>query len=225
MIRYAVAVVFVPLVACQSRPLRAQEPSPLATAAAMQRLVVEAIERAEGSVVAIARVRRDPALPLAPGAPAAPLLPGVGNPEPTDRAFVPSEFGSGVVIDAKGLVLTAYHVVGDHRAADYFVWLNRKPYTARLKAADPWFDLAVLQIESANLKPIALSDARNVKKGQFVIALGNPYAIARDGQPSAAWGIISNIERQAPTPRMATRASEGRETLHHWGTLLQTDAR
>jgi serine protease Do len=56
--------------------------------------------------------------------------------------------------------------------------------------------------------------------------LGNPYAIARDGQPSAAWGIVSNVQRQAPAPRAATRpGAEGRETLHHWGTLLQTDAR
>lgn len=190
----------------------------------MQRLVVEAIERAEGSVVAIARIRRDAAQALVPDVPAAPL-PGLGSPEPTDRAFVPSEFGSGVVIDGKGLVLTAFHVVGDHRVADYFVWTNRKPYAARLKAADPWFDLAVLQIDSTNLKPITLGEAGSVKKGQFVIALGNPYAIARDGQPSATWGIISNIERQAPAPRSATRTNDRNETLHHWGTLLQTDAR
>jgi serine protease Do len=138
---------------------------------------------------------------------------------------VPSEFGSGVVIDAKGLIVTNFHVVGDHRSADYYVWLNRKPYAAKLKAADPWLDLAVMQIEAANLKPVTFGDARGLKKGQFVISLGNPYATARDGQPSAAWGIVSNIERQAPAPRTATRGSDGRETLHHWGTLIQTDAR
>jgi serine protease Do len=191
----------------------------------MQRLVVEAIERSEKSVVAIARVRRDPARPTVADEIHVPALPGLGGTDPTDRAFVPSEFGAGVVIDAKGLILTNFHVVGDHRSADYFVWLNRKPYAAKLKAADPWFDLAVLQIEAVNLKPIAFGDARSLKKGQFVIALGNPYAIARDGQPSATWGMISNLERQAPAPRNATRATEGRETLHHWGTLIQTDAR
>ena len=51
-------------VACLSCGAVAQEPSPLATATAMQRLIVQAIERAENSVVAIARVRRDPAQPI-----------------------------------------------------------------------------------------------------------------------------------------------------------------
>ena len=203
----------------------AQEPTPLATATAMQRLVVEAIERAEKSVVAIARVRREASPPLIADEIGIPAIPGLGAPDPTDRAFVPSEFGSGVVIDAKGLILTNAHVIGDHRSADYFVWVHRKPYAAKLKAADPWLDLAILQVEAVNLKPITLGDAGGLKKGQFVIALGNPYAIARDGQPSAAWGIVSNLERQSPAPRVATRATEGRETLHHWGTLIQTDAR
>jgi serine protease Do len=203
----------------------AQDPSALATAAAMERLLTDAIERAEKSVVAIARVRRqtDQLVPAEGVAP--PVIPGLGSPEPTDPAFFPNEFGTGVVIDAKGLVLTNYHVVGDFRTADYYIWRERKPYAAKLKAADPWLDLAVLQIETDQLKPITLGDARALKKGQFVIALGNPYAIAKDGQPSAAWGIVSNLQRQAPSPQGGTRASEGRETLHHWGTLIQTDAR
>ena len=37
-----------------------------------------------------------------------------------------------------------------------------------------------------------------LKKGQIVIALGNPYAIARDGQASASWGIVANLARKAP---------------------------
>jgi serine protease Do len=208
----------------------AQEPSALETAAAMERLVTEAIERAEKSVVAIARVRREKDAPARePGDIGIPLLPldrefGL-DAVPTDPKFVPNEFGTGVVIDAKGLIVTNYHVIGDVRGAEYYVWLARKPYAAKVKAADPWLDLAVLQIEAENLQAMPFGDGRAVKKGQFVIALGNPYAIARDGQPSAAWGIVSNLQRQAPAPRGGTRPSDGRETLHHWGTLIQTDAR
>jgi serine protease Do len=206
-------------------PTPAQEPSSAAAAAAMERLVVEAIERSEKSVVAISRVRRQAEGATFPEtAPPPAIIPGLGT-DPTDPAFVPSEFGTGVVIDGKGLIVTNYHVVGDHRTADYYIWTNRKPYPAKLKAADPWLDLAVLQVDSDRFKPMALGDARLVKKGQFVIALGNPYAIARDGQPSAAWGIVSNLQRQAPTPKRDTRATEGRETLHHWGTLIQSDVR
>lgn len=184
----------------------------------MERLVTDAIERAEKSVVAIARVRHEPA---AGGA----EQPRTERRDPFDPAFVPNEFGTGVVIDAKGLIVTAAHVLGNVREADYYVWINRKPYPAKVKAADPWLDLAVLQIDAANLKPIVFGDARGLKKGQFVIALGNPYAIAKDGQPSASWGIVSNLQRQAPAPRTGTRPSETGETLHHWGTLIQTDAR
>jgi serine protease Do len=193
----------------------------------MERLVVEAIARAEKSVVAIARVRKDEDAAEAAGGEGPLVGPRLlDRLEPTDPRFVPSEFGSGVVIDAKGLVLTNYHVLGNVRQADFFVWSGRRPFRATVKAADPWLDLAVLQVEgAASFKPVALGDARSLKKGQFVIALGNPYAIARDGQPSASWGIIANLERQAPPPRTATRGSDGRETLHHYGTLIQTDVR
>jgi serine protease Do len=209
-----------------SARLSAQEGSALETAAAMERLVTDAIERAEKSVVAIARVRREKDAPARePEDLALPPFPLDRDVGPTDPKFVPNEFGTGVVIDAKGLIVTNYHVIGDVRGADYYIWLARKPYAAKVKAADPWLDLAVLQIEAENLLPITFGDGRAVKKGQFVIALGNPYAIARDGQPSAAWGIVSNLQRQAPAPKGGTRPSEGRETLHHWGTLIQTDAK
>src|SRR5438477_5689425 len=206
--------------------LAAQEPSPLVTVAAMERLMTEAIERAEKSVVAIARVRKEEGTGEQPAATGIPL-PGslIERASPTDPRFVPTEFGTGVVIDASGLVVTNYHVLGNVRQADFFIWQNRKPYRATVKAADPWLDLAVLKVDGLTARPIPFGDVRSLKKGQFVIALGNPYAIARDGQPSASLGIVSNLERQAPPPPTATRAEGGRETLHHFGTLIQTDAR
>jgi serine protease Do len=202
------------------------EQAGLAAVAALEDAVVDAIAQAEKSVVAIARVRKDdPRPPMRSELlPPAPLELPLAT-DPTDPAFIPHEFATGVVIDAKGLIVTAYHALGDVKAAEFYVWANRKPYAARVKAADPWLDLAVLEIEADNLRPITLGNARALKKGQFVIALGNPYAIARDGQPSATWGLVSNLARQAPPPRNASRPSEGRETLHHWGTLIQTDAR
>src|SRR5262249_42495116 len=65
-----------------------------------------------------------------------------------------------------------------------------------------------------------------VRKGQIVIALGNPYAIARDGSASATWGIVSNISRQAMAEGEPTDSEARRnETIHHLGTLIQLDAR
>ncbi len=58
----------------------------------------------------------------------------------------------------------------------------------------------MLEIDAKDLKPIVLGDASPLKKGQIAIALGNPYAIARDGQASASWGIIANICAKGRAP-------------------------
>src|SRR5207253_2509174 len=90
-------------------------------------------------------------------------------------------------------------------------------------------DLAVLEItepepSKLNLRSITLGDASHLKRAQIVITLGNPYAIARDGQMSAGWGIVSNLGRRAP-PAEGTNLYEQHPTIHHYGTLIQTDAK
>jgi serine protease Do len=145
--------------------------------------------------------------------------------DPTDPDFVPNEYATGIVVGAGGLILTNYHVLGDANQCDYFVWIERRPYQARIKAEDPWMDLAVLEIDAQGLTPIAFGDASALKKGQLVVVLGNPYAIARDGEVSAARGIIANLHRPAPPLSEGPEAAPGRPTLHHYGTLLQTDVK
>lgn len=205
----------------------AQELSGLQAAVALEASLVDAIAKAERSVVAIARTRKP-----TDASPAADLLEGLGESgellgDPTRPDFVPHDFGSGVVVDSRGLILTTYHVVGDVAASRYVVWIGKKPYPAVVKAADPWLDLAILKIEASDLTPVPFGDARSIKKGQIAIALGNPYAIARDGQPSATWGIIANLARPAPPAleKPGASAAESRTTLHHYGNLIQTDAR
>jgi serine protease Do len=208
-------------------PLRAQEsPAALEAAAAIEKTLVDVIARTEKSVVAIARVRRERPgetfqLEVRPdpfGRRPMPLMPA----QPTDPDFIPNDFGTGVVV-GRGLILTAGHVLGDE--SDYYVTTSaHKVYKATVRAADPRSDLAVLAIEAADLPPIELGNADELKKGQIVISLGNPYAIARDGQPSAAWGIVANLQRKAPaTPSEADPT--GRPALYHYGTLIQTDAK
>jgi serine protease Do len=204
--------------------LSAQEPTALEAAANLEKILVDSIARSEKSVVAIARVRRPvegkPAevRPDPFNRPVRPLNP----PLPTDPDFIPNEFATGVVIDAKGLILTAHHVLGDD--SDYYVTTaQRKVYKARPIGADPRSDLAVLAVDATDLAPIALGDADTLKKGQIVIALGNPYAIARDGQVCAGWGIVSNLARKPPPADESDSA--GKRTLYQYGTLIQTDAR
>jgi S1-C subfamily serine protease len=193
----------------------------------MQKVLVDAIARSEKSVVAIARVRKEQPgetfqMEFRPdpfGRRPTPLSP----PQPTDPDFIPNEYGAGVVVDRAGLILTAYQVLGEE--SDYYVTTaDHKIYKATVKGADPRSDLAVLSIEAADLTPIVLGNAAELKKGQIVISLGNPYAVARDGQASAAWGIVSNLGRKAPATPSESDPS-GRPTLHHYGTLIQTDAK
>lgn len=201
--------------------------SGLAFAAAMEQAVSGAIATAEKSVVAITQVRKERpgeglALEFRPdpfGRRVGPLAAS----KPTDADFIPSQFATGVVLDRQGLILTAYHALADD--SDYYVTTHdRRVFRAWIKGADPRSDLAVLATEANDLAPISFGDATTLKKGQIVIALGNPYAIARDGQVSASWGIVSNLARKAPLVPEDSEAS-AKSSLHHYGTLIQTDAK
>jgi serine protease Do len=215
---------------------RAQEPTKYQVAVAMQEAMIDAIAKAERSVVAIARVRKGQRgiasqttrneFPL--DRMSVPIL----SVSPTNPDFVPNEFATGVVIDRQGHILTNYHVLGDPEENDYYVWVQRRPFRAtrvevpqEVRAGDPWTDLAVLKVSAENLEPIALGDASKLRKGMIVVSLGNPYGIARDGEASASWGIISNLRRTAPGKDQSNRFGADVQSLHQFGTLIQTDAR
>ena len=218
------------------QPLRAQEEENLATVMRLERAFVDVIERAEKSVVSISRYRF--------------ASPRVDRPELPSDVFVPNEFGSGVLISSEDrrsepLVLTNYHLVrggpivgqsSGMRDADLVVrFSDRRRCRAEIRAADPRSDLAVLELrlEEAGIRPGDLTPftlQRNpepFKKGRFVVLLGNPYAQARDGSASAGWGIISNVGRRPQRPAVSETDPDpsAEQTIHHFGTLLQIDAR
>lgn len=202
--------------------------------AAIQDVFVKAIESAEKSVVSIVRDKVQPSAP-------ADLFHRRGGGRPNGRPltiedpdYVPNEFGAGIVIDENGLILTNYHIVRGGPVAEqnteqrseqilYVRLPDRRGFEARIFAADPRSDLAVLKIPATGLHPIRLGNASSVRKGQFAIALGNPYLIARDGSASATWGIISNVVRQAMFDQNQDRTT--RETLQNLGVLMQIDTR
>jgi serine protease Do len=138
----------------------------------------------------------------------------------------PESYGSGIVIDETGLVLTNAHVV--RNATKVYVRLpgGRGSY-ADIHASDPRSDLAVLKLLDPvkDLKAIEFWKGDKLRKGQFVLLVANPFAAGfRDGSPSVSWGMISNLRRRTPGPR-AELDRERTTTLHHYGTLLQLDAR
>ncbi len=204
--------------------------------AQLQDAVRRAIARAEPAVVAIA------VIPDRPDDAALGVL-DLGRPfldperlasdatDPRSVDALPGRFASGVRIDNQGHILTTYHALGDPRHHTYVVWVQGRAFKAervvpppQVVAGDPWTDLALLKIARQGT-PIELGRGDRVTRGTFVIALGNPYAVARDGRPSAAWGIIAN-RRRALAPRSTGASPRApRDTLHHYGTLLQTDVR
>lgn len=138
----------------------------------------------------------------------------------------PEAFGSGLVIDEKGFVLTCYHVVQD--AVKVFVRLpgGHGSY-CDIHAADPRSDLAVLRLLEPGPRPlqaIVFGNGDELRRGQPVVALCNPYAAGFfDGQPSVSAGIVSNLRRRIPGRQPAFETSAN--PLYQYGLLVQTDAR
>lgn len=222
----ALVLCFVQEARGQDRPAAPADPP--ATVDVIEQATQAAIRKAERSVVAIARVRKDRVA-------TSQLDPLFGQFSVHDGATPsfdnpPHFFGTGVVISSDGYIVTCGHVLDDPRRNDYHVWINRQHYSAevagvsaRVMASDAFSDLAVLKIEAQGMVPITFGDAAGLRKGQFVIALGNPDAIARDGVASASWGMVSNLKRYAPT-RDADDAPS-LQTIHTLGTLIQADVR
>ncbi len=211
----------------------AQEISGLQAAAAIEQVLIDVIARNEKSVVAVFQHRQRQGIDHPLGR-LQPDPSGLRNPaEHPD--FIPTRFATGVIIDRSGLVLTNYHVLDinpkGYDVTHYVTTIERKVYRASIKAADPRSDLAVLQLHAPGqgtiaLPPIKFGTSNGLKKGSLVITLGNPYGIAQDGQASAGWGIVANLSRKAgPVPNKGGVSGFGRSTLHHYGTLIQTDAR
>ncbi len=102
--------------------------------------------------------------------------------------------GSGVIIDKEGRVLTNYHVAG--RAAEIYVTLaNKERVPAKLIGDDHWTDLAIIQMDMAELKKrkadfafAPLGKSQTLQPCENVMAIGTPHGFAR----TVTLGVISN---------------------------------
>jgi serine protease Do len=145
-----------------------------------------------------------------------------------------NEYGSGVVLDESGLILTTYHLI-EGATKIYVRTAGGKGSYADVHAADARSDLAVLKLlhPPAGLRAVKFADVRvgpgpngekpTVARGEWVISLGHPLAAGfADGTPSASWGILSNVRRRAPGPGQEEQRNR---PLYRHSILLQTDAR
>jgi len=126
------------------------------------------------------------------------------------NAFPSQGSGSGSIIDAKGHILTNHHVVANAQKLEVTLADGSK-WPAKEVGTDPDNDLAVIKIDAPRekLKVVAMGDSKNLKIGQKVLAIGNPFGLAR----TLTTGIISSLGR--------TIRSEGGTLIED---VIQTDA-
>ena len=114
-----------------------------------------------------------------------------------DRGFgVPQErvqrsLGSGVIVDASGLVVTNNHVI-EGMSEVKIAFADKREVEATILLRDPRTDLAVLKLKSAkDLVAIELADSDKVEIGDIVLAIGNPFGVGQ----TVTQGIVSALAR------------------------------
>jgi len=129
---------------------------------------------------------------------------------------LPLGTGSGFVFDREGYIVTNNHVVVEGDSFEV-VFADGSHHSAELVGADVDSDLGVLKVDELpdGIVPISLGDSNNLKVGQFVIAIGNPFGEAG----SMSVGIISGLGRTLESQRIAEGG--GRYSLPE---VIQTDA-
>ncbi len=94
--------------------------------------------------------------------------------------------GSGVILTSDGYIVTNNHVVQD--ADELTVKLNdNREFKARIIGTDKTTDLALIKVEASNLKPITVANSDNLKLGEWVLAIGNPFSLTS----TVTAGIVS----------------------------------
>jgi S1-C subfamily serine protease len=147
---------------------------------------------------------------------------GQGNGQNSQGQVVPTAQGSGFIWDTAGHIVTNNHVI-EGAAKISVTFSNGSSYDAKLVGADPNSDLAVIQVTgvpAALLKPVTVGDSTQVKVGQLVVAIGNPYGLSN----TMTTGIVSGIGRSIQAG--ANSSQNGPTTAPSFSIpdVIQTDA-
>ncbi len=132
------------------------------------------------------------------------------------RSLDASSLGSGFVVDREGHVVTNYHVVQDEQRVEVDFTSGYKAYGTVI-ATDLDSDLAVIKVDAPaeELHPLPLGDSDQLKVGQTVVAIGNPFGLSG----TMTVGIISALGRTLESERAAPGGA-----FFSAGDIIQTDA-
>ena len=124
------------------------------------------------------------------------------------RGYKTESLGSGVILDASGVVVTNDHVISGASR----IWVTTadgRELEAKLEGADADNDLAVLTVDAKNLKAVRIGTTADLMIGETVIAIGNPFGLSN----TVTTGIVSAVHR-------TVKGESGR----NYSDFLQTDA-
>jgi Do/DeqQ family serine protease len=131
-----------------------------------------------------------------------------GNPEPRQQPKQEGT-GSGVIISADGYIVTNNHVVADAEKIEITLH-DKRLLTARVIGLDPNTDVALIKIDAENLPTLSFANSDELKVGEWVVAVGNPFNL----ESTVTAGIISAIGR-------SINILEGKAPIE---SFIQTDA-
>ncbi|MFI4875785.1 MAG: trypsin-like peptidase domain-containing protein [Blastopirellula sp. JB062] len=123
--------------------------------------------------------------------------------------------GSGVLISSDGYAITNYHVADPAGSFMKCSLSDGRLYDAVIVGIDPVGDVALIQLQGRDDFPAAeIGDSDKVEVGDWCFAIGNPFLLATDMQPTVTWGMVSGVGRyQYPSG-----------TLIEYTDCIQTDA-
>jgi len=180
-------------------------PAALAPADAEEAQLIALYQRVSPAVVSVQVVRPVEGL----------FLPQAEGQE-DDEVFERGQ-GSGVIIDAGGIVVTNHHVIEGARLVEVTLW-DGTTLSAEVLGRDPDSDIAVLRVERGDiaLQAAELGDSDSLVVGQRAVAIGNPFG----WQGTLTVGIISGLGRTLQLGHASERVS-GRFSIPE---MIQTDA-
>jgi Do/DeqQ family serine protease len=128
--------------------------------------------------------------------------------DPGSRGQTSQSLGSGVIVDASGLVITNHHVIEGMTNVKVAL-ADRREYEADIVLRDPRTDLAVLKIKNGGsaFPAMELGDSDALEVGDIVLAIGNPFGVGQ----TVTQGIVSALAR--------TQVG-----ITDYGFFIQTDA-
>jgi serine protease Do len=140
----------------------------------IEREMTRVVDELSGSIVSVSAISTTPT--------------GPSGKDLSRLRAVAKSVGCGVVFDESGLIVTTASVVGYARYVDVTATSGAK-YKGTVLGIDPTSDVAVIQVENADLKPARFADRTSLRPGSIILVLGNAFGAL----PSVSMGVLSNV--------------------------------